>query len=120
MISERTRSTLLQGASKDEDGTIIFVEDGNGSVVFRLFRAGEGTGDQRQLVLPVGDDYFCRSPRVIIRYRRCRIGYRSASRNTEAETNGRKDATDGGGNGGDERALGPQVAVRPVAVGDQD
>ena len=74
----------------------------------------------RQLVLPVGDDYFCRSPRVIIRYRRCRIGYRSASRNTEAETNGRKDATDGGGNGGDERALGPQVAVRPVAVGDQD
>ena len=76
--------------------------------------------DQRQLVLPVGDDYFCRSPRVIIRYRRCRIGYRSASRNTEAETNGRKDATDGGGNGGDERALGPQVAVRPVAVGDQD
>ena len=79
-----------------------------------------GRGDQRQLVLPVGDDYFCRSPRVIIRYRRCRIGYRSASRNTEAETNGRKDATDGGGNGGDERALGPQVAVRPVAVGDQD
>ena len=76
--------------------------------------------DQRQLVLPVGDDYFCRSPRVIIRYRRCRIGYRSASRNTEAETNGRKDATDGGGNVWDERALGPQVAVRPVAVGDQD
>ena len=48
MISERTRSTLLQGASKDEDGTIIFAEDGNGSVVFRLFRADEGTGDPEQ------------------------------------------------------------------------
>ena len=35
--------------------------------------------DQRQLVLPVGDDYFCRSHMVIIRYRRCRIGYGSAS-----------------------------------------
>ena len=76
--------------------------------------------DQRQLVLPVGDDYFCRSQGVIIRYRRCRIDYGSASRITEAKTNGRKDATDGGGNDGDERALGPQVAVRPVAVGDQD
>ena len=76
--------------------------------------------DQRQLVLPVGDDYFCRSQGVIIRYRRCRIGYGSASRNTEAKTNGRKDATDGGGNGRDERALGPQVAVWPVNVGDQD
>ena len=79
-----------------------------------------GSLDQRQLVLLVGDDYFCRSNVVIIRYRRCRIGYGSASRNTEAETNGRKDATDGGGNGRDERALGPQVAVRPIAVGDQD
>ena len=39
---------------------------------------------------------------------------------SEAKTNGRKDATDGGGSGGDEGALGPQVAVRPVAVGDQD
>ena len=58
--------------------------------------------DQRQLVSPVGDDYFCRSQGVIIRYRRCRIGYGSASRNTEAKKNGRKDATDGGGNGGDE------------------
>ena len=76
--------------------------------------------DQRQLVLPVGDDYFCRSQRVIIRYRRCRIGYGSASRNIEAKTNGRKDATDGGGDGRDERALCPQVAARPVAVGDQD
>ena len=76
--------------------------------------------DQRQLVLPVGDDYFCRSQWVIIRYRRCRIGYGSASRKTEAKTNGRKDATDGGGNGRDERALCPQVAARPVAVGDQD
>ena len=76
--------------------------------------------DQRQLVLPVGDDYFCRSPRVIIRYRRCRIGYGSASRNTEAKTNGRKDATDSGGNGRDERALSPEVAVWPLAIGDQD
>ena len=77
-------------------------------------------GDQRQLVLPVGDDYFCRSQWVIIRYRRCRIGYGSASRKTEAKTNGRKDATDGGGDGRDERALCPQVTARPAAVGDQD
>ena len=47
--------------------------------------------DQRQLVLPVGDDYFCRSHVVIIRYRRCRIGYGSASRITEAKTDGRKE-----------------------------
>ena len=45
-----------------------------------------GGGDQRQLVLPIGDDYFCRSHMVIIRYRRCRIGYGSASRITEAKT----------------------------------
>ena len=32
----------------------------------------------------------------------------------------RKDAADIGVDGGDERALGPQVAVRPVAVGDKD
>ena len=32
---------------------------------------------------PVGDDYSCRSQVVIIRYRRCRIGFRSASRFTE-------------------------------------
>ena len=51
---------------------------------------------------------------VIIRYRRCRIGYGSASRNTEAETNGRKDATDGGGNGGDERALGRKWQCGPL------
>ena len=54
MISERTRSTLLQGASKDEDGATIFAEDGNGSVVFRLFRAGEGTGDPEQLAISGG------------------------------------------------------------------
>ena len=56
--------------------------------------------DQRQLVLPVGDDYFCRSHMVIIRYRRCRIGYGSASRITQAKTDGRKETTDGGGHGG--------------------
>ena len=39
---------------------------------------------------------------VIIRYRRCRIGYGSASRITEAKTDGRKETTDGGGHGGDE------------------
>ena len=76
-------------------------------------------GDQRQLVLPVGDDYFCRSHVVIIRYRRCRIGYGSASRITEAKTDGRKETTNGGGHGWDERAIGAQVAERPVAVGDQ-
>ena len=57
---------------------------------------------------------------VIIRYRRCRIGYGSASRITEAKTDGRKETTDGGGHGGDERAVGAEVAVWPVAVGDQD
>ena len=56
---------------------------------------------------------------VIIRYRRCRIGYGSASRITEAKTDGRKETTDGGGHGGDERADGAEVAVWPVAVGDQ-
>ena len=69
-----------------------------------------------------GDDYFCRSHVVIIRYRRCRIGYGSASRITEAKTDGRKETTDlsGGGHGGDERAVGAEVAVWPVALGDQD
>ena len=51
---------------------------------------------------------------VIIRYRRCRIGYGSASRITEAKTDGRKETTDGGGHGGDERAVGAEVAVGPL------
>ena len=93
---------------------------GTGLCVLRPFRRGSPV-DQRQLVLPVGDNYFCRSHMVIIRYRRCRIGYGSASRITEAKTDGRKETTDGGGHGGDERAVGAEVAVAvwPVAVGNQ-
>ena len=108
---ERTIARSLQGHWRQEH----LFELTQALELYRTYQA-----DQRQLVLPVGDDYFCRSNVVIIRYRRCRIGYGSASRNTEAETNGRKDATDGGGDGWDERALGPEVAARPVAVGDQD
>ena len=51
---------------------------------------------------------------VIIRYRRCRIGYGSASRITEAKTDGRKETTDGGGHGGDERAVGRKWQCGPL------
>ena len=42
--------------------------------------------------------------------RRYRIDYRPASRIAEAETNGRKESGNGSGRGGDERALGAQLA----------
>ena len=51
--------------------------------------------------------------------RRYRIDDRQASQAIEAEEDGRKDTTDGGSRGRDERAVGPQVAVWPVVVGDQ-
>ena len=45
MISEKARQILSEEMSEDGEQEVIFLEDGNECVVFRLFRAREGTGD---------------------------------------------------------------------------
>ena len=75
--------------------------------------------DQRQLLLPVDDNYSCRSWEVTIWYRRYRIGHRSAGNGTEAEANGRQGTTSGGGGIWYERADGADVAARQAAVGEE-
>ena len=85
-------------------------------------KAREGTTyrrrclDQRQSDLPLALTILPVDHSV----RRYRIDDRRASQAIEAEEDGRKDTTDSGGNCGDERAVGAEVAVRPIAVGDQD
>ena len=63
-----------------------------------------------------GDNYFCPSNYPVRRYR---IDYRPASRATEAEKDGRKDTTDVSRHDRDERSVVAEVAVRPLAAGDQ-
>ena len=75
--------------------------------------------DQRQLLLPVDDNYSCRSWGETIWYRRYRIGHRSAGSATEAEANGRQESTSGGGSIWYERADGADVAARQAAVGEE-
>ena len=76
-------------------------------------------GDQRQLLLPVDDNYSCRSSGVTIWYRRYRIGYRSAGNGTEAEANGRQESASVGRGIGDERADVTDVASRQGAIGEE-
>ena len=76
-------------------------------------------GDQRQLLLPVDDNYSCRSSGVTIWYRRYRIGHRSAGIGTEAEANGRQESASVGRSIGDERADGTDVADRQAAIGEE-
>ena len=45
MISDRARAILSEGVSEDEERTIIFLEEGDESTVFRLFRSGDHAGD---------------------------------------------------------------------------
>ena len=75
--------------------------------------------DQRQLLLPVDDNYSCRSSGVTIWYRRYRIGYRSAGNGTEAEANGRQESASVGRGIGDERADVTDVASRQGAIGEE-
>ena len=84
----------------------------------RHVKASDSPVDQRQLLLPVDDNYSCRSWEVTIWYRRYRIGHRSAGNDTEAEANGRQGTTSGGGGIWYERADGTDVAARQVAVGE--
>ena len=67
---------------------------------------------------------FCRLRRLVLPevnhpVRRCRIDHRSTSRTIEAETYGRKDSGDSGGQGWHLRALGTEMAEWPVALGNQ-
>ena len=48
MISERTKRILSEEISEDEERTVIFLEEGDESFAFRLFRATEGAGDPEQ------------------------------------------------------------------------
>ena len=79
----------------------------------------QGWPDQRQLLLPVDDNYSCRSSGVTIWYRRYRIGHRSAGNGTEAEANGRQESASGGRSIGDERADVTDVASRQGAIGEE-
>ena len=47
MISDRAKAILSERVGGDEK-TVIFLEEGNESTIFRLFRAGEGAGDPEQ------------------------------------------------------------------------
>ena len=47
MISDRAKTLLSERVGGDEK-TVIFLEEGNESTIFRLFRAGEGAGDPEQ------------------------------------------------------------------------
>ena len=76
-------------------------------------------GDERQLVLPVASISFAGRDEVNHPVRRCRIDHRSTSRTIEAETYGRKDSGDSGGQGWHLRALGTEMAEWPVALGNQ-
>ena len=48
MISDRARELLSEGVSEDEERTVIFLEKGDESLVFRLFRAREGDEDPEE------------------------------------------------------------------------
>ena len=48
MISERTKRILSEEISEDEERTVIFLEEGDESFAFRLFRATEVAGDPAQ------------------------------------------------------------------------
>ena len=51
MISAKAKEILSEGVFEHEERTIIFLEDGGETVVFRLFRATEGAGDPEQLAI---------------------------------------------------------------------
>ena len=48
MISDRARELLSEGVSEDEERTVIFLEKGDESLVFRLFRTREGDEDPEE------------------------------------------------------------------------
>ena len=74
-----------------------------------------GSGDRRQLVLPVATTIFAGRDGVIIRYGGT-VDYRPTSQAIEAETYGRQDTGNGSGQGWDERAFSAQVAEWAIAV----
>ena len=48
MISDRAKALLSEGVFEDGERTIIFLEEGDETFAFRLFRATEGAGDPEQ------------------------------------------------------------------------
>ena len=45
MISAKAKEILSEGVSEDGERAVLFLEEGDESFAFRLFRATEGTGD---------------------------------------------------------------------------
>ena len=69
MISDRAKAILSEGVFEDGERTLIFLEEGDESVVFRLFRASDHAGDPEQRAiqwLGMARD-MCRSTRGGIR-----------------------------------------------------
>ena len=64
MISERPKRILSEEISEDEERTVIFLEEGDESFAFRLFRTTEGAGDPEQRAIRwLGRAMaLCRSP----------------------------------------------------------
>ena len=48
MISDRAKALLSEGVFEDGERTIIFLEEGDETFAFRLFRTTEGAGDPEQ------------------------------------------------------------------------
>ena len=74
MISDRAKSILSEGVSKEVEATVLFIEEENDSLVLRLFRAGEGAGDpEEQAVRWLGRArILCRSAHGDLRTRMVR------------------------------------------------
>ena len=110
---------LKEGVSRDRIVSVHDPEMRHGHKSSSNRFDGHKASDQRQLLLPVDDNYSCRSWEVTIWYRRYRIGHRSAGNGTEAEANGRQGTTRGGSSIWYERADGADVAARQAAVGEE-
>ena len=98
---------------------LMLTKVGRAKDIASIIQSFAAAADQRQLLLPVDDNYSCRSSGVTIWYRRYRIGHRSAGNGTEAEANGRQESASVGRSIGDERADGTDVADRQAAIGEE-
>ena len=48
MISAKVKEILSEGVDEEVEATVLFIEEGNYSLILKLFRAGEGTEDPAQ------------------------------------------------------------------------
>ena len=48
MISAKAKEILSEGVSENGERTVLFIEEGNYSLVLKIFRAGEGAEDPAQ------------------------------------------------------------------------